>query len=175
MNADNDWHIRSACPDDVIDLAKVHLVAWRAAYHDVIPDDLLDQLTVDDFEAHWMHAFEQASRVNLVCEHGGAVSGFAAIGPTCDHCEPSTAQVYDMYVHPTDWGRGSGRALWVASLNQLRESCYEHVELWVHRVNQRARRFYEAVGCRHDPADVRICTRSGVALDELLYRRETTA
>lgn len=75
--------------------------------------------------------------------------GFAAGGPTNE--KPSTtAEVWQVYLHPGAWGRGFGRAALDALVTQLREDGYVDALLWVAPGNGRARRLYEASGWTHD-------------------------
>jgi GNAT superfamily N-acetyltransferase len=73
--------VRPAVPSDAAEIARIQLVTWRAAYHDLLPADLLDALAADEAEATWRHTIEQGpARVFLAAE-GQFQVGFAAAGP----------------------------------------------------------------------------------------------
>lgn len=55
-----------------------------------------------------------------------------------------------IYVRPDAWGSGAGRSLLVAACASLRSGGFGSATLWVLDSNERARRFYEAMGWRAD-------------------------
>lgn len=70
-----------------------------------------------------------------VAEVDGRVVGFAAL---------TSDQLGQFYVHPDAQGRGVGSAL----LAKAKERRPDGFTFWVFQENERARRFYEARGCR---------------------------
>jgi GNAT superfamily N-acetyltransferase len=76
------------------------------------------------------------------------IIGFAAFGPARD--EQGAGEIYAIYVEPEAWDTGTGRALMLASLSELRGQGFGEVLLWVLEDNLRARHFYEAGGWIHD-------------------------
>lgn len=165
--------IRAATTDDLLDLAKVHLVSCQAAYREVLPADVLNALSVDDFLEAWRHLLEGHGYRNLLGELEGRVVGFVSFGPARDPdvTPQTTAEIYGMYLHPSAWARGFGRALWHESLKTTLADGYREVVLWVLADNARARRFYEVAGFHHHAADQRPAPRFGVGFNELRYRR----
>ena len=52
--------VREASQGDAAAIAGVHVRAWRVAYRGLLPDDLLDRLSVEDREESWRGILEDA-------------------------------------------------------------------------------------------------------------------
>ncbi len=75
-----------------------------------------------------------------------------------------------IYLHPSSWGTGAGRALMTAGLGHLDAAGFGRATLWVLDGNKRARRFYEHGGWRSDGTTKRD-DRWGFTLTEVRYLR----
>lgn len=71
--------------------------------------------------------------------------GFVQLRPADD---PGHGHVSDLFVDPRYWGRGLGRVLLAAAVEEMRARGYARAGLRTHASNQRARRLYEAAGWR---------------------------
>ena len=80
-----------------------------------------------------------------------------------------TGEVYAIYLAPSAWSTGTGRALMAEALAALRTGGYQHVVLWVLTGNARARRFYAKAGFAPDGATNTLTSLGGV--EELRYAR----
>lgn len=166
--------IRTAAAHDARAIAVLQVASWQTAYRGLLPDGLLDGLSVDDREQTWRHLLAEGVRV-LVSEQepGGAraLTGFASCGPSRDDDAPAgCGELYALYAHPDVWGRGVGRDLHSAALTELASSGQVEASLWVLDGNARAIRFYEAHGWRPD-GGVRVEQLPGADLRELRCRR----
>ena len=165
--------VRRATPSDARGIAEVHVAAWQAVYRGLLPDTLLDNLSVDDSEQRWAGRLTGAWGQFLVSERDGDVVGFAACGATqdADANRQETGEVYVVYVRPREWRRGHGRSLLGESLSLLREQGFREVMLWVLEDNRQAIAFYEAEGFVADGAS-KVKTRAGgVEMHVARYRR----
>jgi ribosomal protein S18 acetylase RimI-like enzyme len=130
------------------------VASWRTAYRGLVPDEVLDDLSVDERErmwSEWLGLRSSAATRTWVADDEGRVAGFAAAGAARDpDASPSTGELAFLYLDPYFWGRGWGRALLRHSVDRLREGGYEAATLWVLEGNDRARRFYEAAGWRDE-------------------------
>jgi GNAT superfamily N-acetyltransferase len=110
------------------------------------------------------------------------VVGYAAYGPetdvlnapwpyplTADGASGRVAELYALYVRPSSWSTGTGRALMERVLARTGAAGYQAITLWVLRDNQRARRFYERAGFAPDGA-ANVLTGLG-GIPEIRYRR----
>jgi ribosomal protein S18 acetylase RimI-like enzyme len=164
--------VRPARPGDVRRLAAVHVASWQEAYRGILPDEVLAGLSVDRSELTWQQHLADPVRQNYVCELGGALVGFVAVGPSRDpDTNPArTGELYRLYVDPVYWRRGVGRALWQQALAGLRALGYDDAILWVFEANDQARRFYERAGFGLEAGVTRRVERYGVAPLEVRYR-----
>jgi ribosomal protein S18 acetylase RimI-like enzyme len=163
-------HIRLATPADVPTLARVHVATWQAAYRGILPDAQLVGLSLVDAETNWHGNMNRQERTNLVAEVNGEVAGFVAFGPTRDpDLDPvSIGEIYGIYLHPSVWRSGYGRALMDEALRRLSDDGFIEVMLWTWERNVRARAFYERLGFLTDIAVK--SDRFGPRLTELRYR-----
>jgi ribosomal protein S18 acetylase RimI-like enzyme len=168
-----EMEIRRAGPADARAFAEISVRGWQTAYRGIMPDDFLDGLSVDAREAAWRTRLETATDEApawIACRAGRAV-GFLCGGPPRDEDAPSfAAEVYALYVLPEAWRGGVGRALLEASQEHWRETGLATATLWVLEANERARRFYEALGWRTDGGRQEV-DLGGFAPAEVRYRR----
>ena len=140
--------IRDATPADAHAIATVHVVSWQVAYRGLIPDHVLDGLSVADRAGIWAERLAirlPRTRTQLVVE-GAAVLGFASSGPARDIDDPAEGELYAFYLHPDAWGRGLGALLHAGVVGRLRTVGIVHARLWVLDTNVRALRFYHRQG-----------------------------
>jgi GNAT superfamily N-acetyltransferase len=145
----------------------------------------LERIWVDAGSAAWEHilrvetlaapealrrAFDEEDALVLVAEEHGAVVGFADACPG----EPGEAVVRAFYTDPSVWGRGIGRALMDALLDELRGRGFRAARLWTAEENHRPRRFYERAGWRLDGTERRQSWH-GSEFVEVGYRVELTS
>jgi ribosomal protein S18 acetylase RimI-like enzyme len=145
--------IREAEPKDAEAIAGVHVRSWQAAYRGQLSDEYLDGLSVEERLEQHRRSLEQprAEWRTWVADDEGRVTGFAVTGPSEDaDAEPSTGEVYAIYLEPDRVGTGLGRSLFEHAIADLRERGFSVVTLWVLEANGRARRFYEAAGWHAD-------------------------
>ena len=163
--------VRAATPRDARSVARVHVDTWRAAYAGIVPQAVLDGLSVERREAFWRAATEQPGDHRLwVIESDGIVVGFASTGPARDDDLPAGAgELLAIYLVPAHWGRGLGARLFGRAIADLGERDIDPVVLWVLAANERGRRFYESMGCQPDGAR-RPIDFDGTAVEEIRFR-----
>ncbi|MEU6682400.1 GNAT family N-acetyltransferase [Streptomyces sp. NPDC046832] len=166
--------IREMALADCDRVAEIRVGGWRSAYRGLIPQSCLDGLSVEaDAERRRTHlAQSDGSVVNLVAEDaGGGLVGWACHGPYRDgEVRTGDAELYALYVHPDQVGRGVGRALLTESVARCSAAGHGRLLLWVLKENDRARRFYERAGFRADGAEEPFEV-DGVAVPEVRYAR----
>lgn len=150
-------------------VGSVHAETWRAAYSDVLPASAFD---VDQRRRWWRQVLEREPRPGLavfVGEAQGRIVGFTSVGPARD--EPSgVGELYAIYVHPSAWGTGAGRALIERAEESMRSSDFSEAMLWVLEGNERAERFYRAAGWTHDGGR-KVEEFQGAEIAEVRYRK----
>jgi len=168
----NNTSVRPAQPSDAKAIAEIQIAAWQAAYAGLLPDRLLDHLSVEGSEQRWRQRLEDGSSRVLVYECTGRMAGFVDFGPSRDDdAEPGrVGEIYALYLDPADWRKGYGSALLNQAIQALRAQEFSDVTLWVLRNNQRGMQFYEAAGFRQDGTSKLERGAQGVTLREVRYR-----
>ena len=165
--------IRWASAADAEGMAKVQVASWNGAYRGLMPDEVIDRLTVEVRTSGWRQILGEpdAQTAAFVAEHAGQLVGLSFVGPTRDEdLDPQRiGEVFALYVDPLHWGHGHGRDLMVRSLDWLRDAGFAAAMLWVLDTNAIGRGFYEQGGWRLDEA-VKIDESFGAPLREVRYR-----
>lgn len=147
--------VRDATPDDAEAIARVHVETWKAAYRGLIPDEILDGLSVArraEAWREWLTGGGRAGQGTWVAVRSDEVIGFANAGPSRDDdVDAGTGEVYAIYVRPAHWDTRVGATLMEQSLDHLRPH-FTAATLWVLETNRRGRRFYEKGGWLPDGA-----------------------
>jgi L-amino acid N-acyltransferase YncA len=166
--------LRRARVADAPAVAEAHIASWRHAYAGLVPQSLLDGLSVPEGTERWLTRLEQADptvRRIVVAEVDGAVTGFAAVGTSRDEDAPATAgELSAIYLQPEVMGRGIGHLLHERALDELRELGRTEARLWVLTTNIPTRRFYERHLWMHDDVGL-VVVKDGFSLDATRYRR----
>ena len=104
--------VRAARASDAAALARVQAESWSATLADLVPDEVLVEITsyaaLDQFTERWLEAIvsppTSKHRVHVaVAEPGSAeVAGFAAAGPATDEdlWAGTDAELYELHVRP---------------------------------------------------------------------------
>lgn len=143
--------IRKAADADVPGIAAIHVHSWQAAYRGILPDELLDSLSVPEREGVWRALLngDEDRWLTLVAEReSGDLAGFCSVAtPSRDaDADALTAEVGALYVDPDHWRQGAGGALLAAALEELDRRHFRDVILWVLPENRAALAFYARFG-----------------------------
>jgi ribosomal protein S18 acetylase RimI-like enzyme len=134
--------IRAESAEDCDAIALLHVLAWQKAYRGLLPDEVLDTLSVDEWARKRRERLgNDGPRRTIVATLDGVVVGFARFGP--DRYEEEFGEIQAIYVHPDYWGKGAGDALIRTALENLPQ---QEVGLWMLEGNERAQRFYARYG-----------------------------
>ncbi len=152
--------VRRATTADAAGIASVHVHSWLAAYRGLMPDDMLDSLSVEERTESWLRFLEPGSGgpLVLVAGDGDGIAGFSALSlPSRDEdADAHTAELSALYVLPARWRGGVGSALLDASRAELpAEGRWQALTLWVLPGNERALAFYARHGFLADGASRR--------------------
>jgi GNAT superfamily N-acetyltransferase len=143
--------VRQATSADADAIGRVQVETWRAAYAGLLPPETIDGFDVGARQALWREGLGRTPRpgsATFVALVDDEVVGFATVGAS--RSEDGAGELYAIYVDPSRWGTGAGRALIERAEASLRTSGFEHALLWVLQGNERAERFYRAAGWTHD-------------------------
>jgi GNAT superfamily N-acetyltransferase len=160
-----DVGVRPARAADVAGIARVQLETWRTAYAEMLPEQVLRELTEATVAEHWAAAVQQPPsdrhRV-LVAVEGLQIVGFAAFGPAdADELGPSggtasdaaaTGLVATLLVEPR-WGRrGHGSRLLAATVDLLRADGSTAAVTWLLDRDRASSTFFTSAGWEADGA-----------------------
>jgi len=162
--------VRPATSADADAIGRLQVETWTVAYAGLLPQETIEAFDASARQAMWHEGLSRAPRpgsatfVALVEEE---VVGFATVGAS--YSEDGTGELYAIYVHPSSWGNGAGRALIERAEASLRESGFPSALLWVLEGNERAERFYRAAGWERDGE--KEDEFQGATVTELRYRK----
>jgi len=143
-NSTHPINIRYATPSDAAGIARVHIRSWQAAYRGIMPDTVLDGLSLTSRTKKWKKNLSNTQGVMLVAEAESHIVGSVSYGTSRDKdSTETTGEIIAIYVDPDYWSLGIGRRLMNASETGLVELGFTDWILWVLDANTRARTFYE--------------------------------
>ncbi|MBY8849629.1 GNAT family N-acetyltransferase [Saccharothrix sp. MB29] len=145
-----DAAVRTAEPDDVAEIARIHRDTWRTAYRDLVPAEVLADLDVARTAPAWAEAVEGGQV--LVATEGRWLVGFCVAGAApaddvarADGSQPpdaATTALVNVLVEPR-WGRrGHGGRLLAAAAARLREAGATRGVAWVPEADRASTGFY---------------------------------
>jgi GNAT superfamily N-acetyltransferase len=159
--------VRPATSGDADSIGDVHAETWRATYTGVFPATAFDPAARRQV---WRSYFDEPwpGSAIFVAEQDGRIVGFANLGRCRE--EDGTGELFAIYVHPSQWDTGAGRALIRRGEDFLRETGHRQAVLWVLEGNERAERFYRFAGWSHDGGRKEE-EFQGAVLTEVRYRK----
>ena len=164
--------VRAAVADDADSIGRVQVETWRAAYRGLIPDEAIAAFDVESRQRLWREGLAREPRpgsATFVAELDGEVVGFASVGRSRDPETADEGELYAIYLDPSCWGRGIGRALLEQAEESMRESGFRRAMLWVLEGNERGEHFYRQAGWEQDGR--KVDAFQGVEVAELRYRK----
>ena len=127
--------------------AYVHWKSWHEAYTGIVSQEYLDKLTLEKCEKmafSWPHNI-------IIAKENGNVIGFVCYVSGGEET-PDAGEIFALYVLADYYGKGVGRKLMDAGLEQIKH--FSQVRLWVLKENRRAIRFYEKCGFQPDGVEM---------------------
>ena len=164
--------VRSAVLGDADAIGRVQVETWRAAYRGLMPDEAIAGFDVEERRRLWREGLArvpQPGSATFVAELDREVVGFASVGRSREEGAENEGELYAIYLHPSRWSQGIGRALLERAEESMRASGFEQAILWVMEGNERGERFYRAAGWERDGRKVE--TFQGAEVAELRYRK----
>jgi GNAT superfamily N-acetyltransferase len=156
--------IRPAVLDDAVEVARIQIVTWRAAYVGILPDPVLAGLDDIRTAAFWARLIDRPER------HAGVLVaadpddpnphllGFASFNMLRGEAAPDDSrdagesgapgwgEVSALYVEPLAQRRGLGGRLMLAACRCLESAGLRGLRIWTLVDNAPGRRFYETRG-----------------------------
>lgn len=139
--------VRRAEVRDAEAITAVHDAAWRYAYDGMIPAKELARIVTRRGARWWDRAIRRGTAI-LVLEVGGAICGYATVGPNRARNLPQKGEVYEIYLKPEYQGVGLGTRLFLAARRELSRFGFDSIVVWALADNDGACRFYRNAGGR---------------------------
>ena len=169
------YSVRSAAPRDAKAIAEIHVATWQAAYEGLIPDEVLQAMTIEKRLAYWKEAIEYSDPQILVAldNDNDKVIGFVGFDRSRDPgTKSSVGEIWAMYVTPPHWRKGVGLVLWDGARDGLKEEGCTQVTLWALLANERALQFYEqAAVFKREMPSLRTTAYGKIKLEEIRLKR----
>lgn len=161
--------VRHANLSDTRAIATVHVTSWQVIYRGLIPNQILENLSIEERENLWIQLLKNNVQV-LVLEEERTIIGFISYGSGRDQDVDASivAEITAIYLNPNQWRKGYGTLLLNTALANLTEQGYQQVNIWALDSNQQARNFYEGLGFTAS-SDSRVEQEDGYSLREIRY------
>lgn len=137
--------IRKAKIQDAESIAKVHIDTWRTTYKGIVPDEKLDNMSLERDIEMQRKFISNEEVTTLVCEIHGQVIGFACCGERRDGPEKFKGELYGLYISKEYQGRGIGNKMVEEVVKELKSREYSSMLLWALEENSSCK-FYEKLG-----------------------------
>jgi ribosomal protein S18 acetylase RimI-like enzyme len=153
--------VRTADAQDIELIARIQIDTWRAAYRDLLSEDVLAGLDAEAMTEIWQDTVEQGQATVYVATEGPWTVGFCAAGPAPDteiadtqgnapEDAATTGLIATLLVEPR-WGRrGHGGRLLATAAAALKEAGATRGVVWVPENDDVSVAFYERAGWARD-------------------------
>ncbi len=137
--------IRPATPEDAQGIARVHIETWLTTYRGLMPDSVLEKLSVERQTEKWDASLRTPRTSTVVAVEDGQIVGFVSFGPEPGNDFRYQGELYAIYILESYQRKGIGRMLVRAAAEGLLAHDFPNMMLWVLSTNP-ARAFYEKLG-----------------------------
>lgn len=164
-----EYTIRWATEEDAEELGRLHTDSWRAAYREIIPEEVLNSIDPQKRAGNFRNAIANKLWETAVLVQGNEIIGLIIIGKCRDEdAKTSVGEIWGIYLAPRHYRKGFGGILFSWGVKELTNRGYEEATLWVLEENHNARSFYEKQGFSFDGAMKELTI--GKKLNEVRYR-----
>ena len=124
----------------------------------------------------WMDKIAKGLPELLVAMEDKTMLGWVAFGRSRDNgAASSDAEIWAIYVSPSQWSKGVGRMLWRHAHARLRALGFTSVGLWAFPENERAGKFYRGFGFEVEASSAKKFALGDATLNEIRYVRPIDA
>ena len=144
--------VRRAVARDAVGVEAVHWASRAAAYQHIVGWPPARPTRAERVET-WSYWLTDPEVTSIVAEVDDVIVGICTIRPsTDDDADPAvTAAMPTLYVHPSVWHKGHGRALCREAVRRAAARGFTVLTLWSIEKNTRAHHFYTAFGFVAEP------------------------
>jgi len=150
------------------DIGYVHVMSWRAAYKNIVPDDYLLSLSPVKRAERFRASLTTRPEVFYVAYFYNNAAGMLVYGKSLDDdADENTGEIGAIYLLPEYWNKGFGKQMMDHALADLKKQGFNKVTLWVLEDNISAIKFYDKCGFIFD--DIKKEINIGKPLIEVRY------
>ena len=143
--------IRPATPKDAFDIATINVICWKTTYRGLVPDELLDNLSVTEKRVERFSKSISECEIFLVAENEKGNIGYLSGGKVRDTNLPYEYEMYTFYIHPDFQRTGIGTALFNIFKEKIKGAPFC---VYVLDGNKKGINFYQKMGgIRHPEFD----------------------
>lgn len=145
------YNIRYAKISDSKILGEIHAKSWKVAYKNIIPDEFLDNISIEDRSKFFEKSLTEGWEEDAIIYKNSLPIGMICIGKCRDiDLDNSSGEIWGIYVLPDYFNLGIGSSLMTWGINELKDRGYSKIILWVLEKNHNAIKFYEKHGFKFD-------------------------
>lgn len=141
------YKIRPAGSGDLPKFAEIHVKSWSNAYQNIVPQNILDDMTEQKSLQIWQRTFQKyPQNLTLVEQEQGEIVAICCAGP-CDY--PGQGfdwEIYGLHVMPSLRNQGIGAALLQDALTRAHLARAQKAIVWTIEKLDRSRKFYQREG-----------------------------
>jgi 3-deoxy-manno-octulosonate cytidylyltransferase (CMP-KDO synthetase) len=146
QKAAGNFIFREATVEDIPRIARVHVESWRKSFRGVVPQEFLENISVEKREKAFGERFGDEDYRMFVAESSeNGVVGFVDFGASRGDFEGFEQELYSIYLLHEFQGKGIGGALLKTGVRDLRARGFNSVYLQTLKINP-YKSFYEKLG-----------------------------
>ena len=139
--------IRKVMHGDEKTLAYIQTESWKAAFKDLIPEDVLVRSTdLNKATAMYQRLLDMGKGNGYILEIDGKPHCIAWWDAARDEDMQGAAELICIHSLKENWGKGYGHLMMERILEDVQRAGYSQIMLWVFETNARAIGFYKAHG-----------------------------
>lgn len=128
--------------DDRLEISNIYEKSWKFAYKGIIPQSYLDSIP----SGKWAANLDNPELHSLIIVENEKIIGTSSFCKSRFSDFPEFGEIVSIYLLPEYVGKGYGKKLFQAVIDELSKLGYHDIFLWVLEDNMRARVFYEKAG-----------------------------
>lgn len=141
--------IRKAIEEDSKEIALLIIRSWKKAYRGLIPDDFLDNMSMENIEKNWKKNIISQNDKNsiFVYEERDKIHGVIRFGEPLDkENRRYNAEIHVLYVEPTLKRKGIGSRLFNFAKEYFIRYGKNNLIIWCLKGNEQGMNFYKKMG-----------------------------
>lgn len=140
--------IRKATPEDALGISIVNVYTWKTTYSGLIPEEFINSRIKKVAEIAERNKNEMENNDNfIVATVGNTIVGFASYGESSEEEFINAGEIYAIYVLSGFQGKGIGKKIFRACIEELKKSRFGSVVINCLKGNN-SLEFYKHMGAK---------------------------